>query len=76
MLIDDASSRPDFVYEDDFVAVYVDGPPHDYPERQDRDAAQQGLMEQLGWTVVRCATTTTGATSPAAGRTCSGRATR
>ncbi len=53
VLLSDASTRPDFLYEDDFVAVYVDGPPHDYPERQGRDRQQQQMMEQLGWTVVR-----------------------
>jgi ATP-dependent helicase YprA (DUF1998 family) len=53
VLIRDAESRPDFLYEDDFLAVYVDGPPHDYPERQERDEHQQQLLERLGWTVVR-----------------------
>jgi very-short-patch-repair endonuclease len=53
VLIADASSRPDFLYEQDFVAIYVDGPPHDYPERQTRDASQEALLEELGWRVVR-----------------------
>lgn len=35
------------------AAIYVDGPPHDFPARAARDAAQQTRLEDLGWTVVR-----------------------
>lgn len=52
-LIVDAHTRPDFVYGDAAVATYVDGPPHEYPDRAARDAAQQEAMEDLGWTVLR-----------------------
>ena len=46
-------TRPDFLYEDDFVAVYVDGPPHDYEDRQKRDLQLTTCMENLGYTVLR-----------------------
>ena len=52
-LIEGCNTRPDFVYGDQAVAVYVDGPPHDYPERAARDSQQVECMEDLGWTVLR-----------------------
>jgi very-short-patch-repair endonuclease len=51
VLLEDAGTRPDFIYDDDFLAVYVDGPPHDYPERQARDADKDAAMRNLGWSV-------------------------
>ncbi|MDA1166258.1 MAG: DUF1998 domain-containing protein, partial [Planctomycetota bacterium] len=45
-------TRPDFSY-DGHVAIYIDGPPHDFPERQKRDAQQTAAMEDLGITVLR-----------------------
>lgn len=51
VLIEDAGTRPDFVYDDEFLAVYVDGPPHDYPDRQQRDADKDSTMKKLGWSV-------------------------
>ncbi|HMF35240.1 MAG TPA: Zn-binding domain-containing protein, partial [Isosphaeraceae bacterium] len=33
------ATRPDFVYDKQRVAIYVDGPPHDFPDRQQRDQA-------------------------------------
>src|SRR3546814_12595372 len=32
VLIEDAGTRPDFLYNDEFVAIYVDGPHHDFPD--------------------------------------------
>ncbi|MCE5254123.1 MAG: DEAD/DEAH box helicase [Actinomycetia bacterium] len=52
-LIEVCGTRPDFLYETEQVAVYIDGPPHDFPERQERDAAQTAAMEDYGYTVVR-----------------------
>jgi very-short-patch-repair endonuclease len=51
--ISEAGTRPDFVYEHEGVAIYVDGPPHDYPERAARDADANARMRDLGYTVVR-----------------------
>ncbi|MDR1520857.1 MAG: DEAD/DEAH box helicase [Planctomycetota bacterium] len=47
-------SRPDFLYSgDNPVAVFVDGPPHDFPERQKRDAAVTDRLEAAGYLVIR-----------------------
>ena len=50
-----AGTRPDFVYTNDALVVYVDGPPHQFPERKARDRAQQTAMEDLGFVVLRFA---------------------
>ncbi len=51
--VEKCSTRPDFLYDDHQAAIYVDGPHHDYPERQDRDKTQEECMENAGWTVIR-----------------------
>lgn len=51
--IETCQTRPDFVYEDATTVIYVDGPPHTYPERQERDAAQETCLEDKGYSVVR-----------------------
>ncbi|MBI2776619.1 MAG: DEAD/DEAH box helicase [Chloroflexi bacterium] len=48
-----ANARPDFLYDDMQVAVFVDGPVHDYPDVQERDAAAQSRLEDLGFFVIR-----------------------
>ncbi len=53
VLIEECSTRPDFLYKGEQVAVYIDGPPHDYPERQQRDAEVTAVMEDYGYTVIR-----------------------
>jgi len=53
MYIEAASTRPDFLYREAHVAVYIDGPAHDTAHRTARDVAQQGALEDLGYTVVR-----------------------
>lgn len=53
-LFQDAGTRPDFFYGgDDMLAVYIDGPPHRFPDRAARDRAQQARLEDLGYLVVR-----------------------
>lgn len=52
-LIDACNTRPDFLYEKECVAIYVDGYHHLYPGRQARDQAQQECMEDCGYTVIR-----------------------
>jgi Protein of unknown function (DUF559) len=37
----------------DMLVVYVDGPPHRFPDRAARDRAQQERLESLGYLVVR-----------------------
>jgi very-short-patch-repair endonuclease len=52
-LIEACHTRPDFFYADYQTAVYVDGPPHDFPERAQRDAVKTECMEDAGYTVIR-----------------------
>ena len=47
------STRPDFVYEKQHTAIYIDGPPHDFPDRQQRDQEKTAAMEDFGITVLR-----------------------
>lgn len=51
--IAECKTRPDFFYAKEKVAVYIDGPHHEFLERQARDAVQQDFMEDLGITVLR-----------------------
>jgi len=53
--ITECGTRPDFAYVHgaNKLAVYVDGPPHDYPQRQMRDAEQDTRLLLKGWTVQR-----------------------
>jgi very-short-patch-repair endonuclease len=53
VLIEEANTRPDFLYRKPDVAIYVDGPHHLHPERQLRDVAQTTALQDLGWTVIR-----------------------
>jgi very-short-patch-repair endonuclease len=47
-------SRPDFSYTGDNPAfIYIDGPPHDYPHRQQRDLDQTATLNENGITVIR-----------------------
>ena len=47
-------TRPDFSYTGENPAfIYVDGPPHDFPERQTRDTAQNATLKAEGITVIR-----------------------
>lgn len=55
VLIEAAQTQPDFLYRDEQVAIYVDGPVHDFPERRERDRRQADWMEDLGYTVIRFA---------------------
>ena len=48
-----AGTRPDFLYDEACVAVYVDGPHHDYPERRARDRQSGAAMRDLGYLVIR-----------------------
>lgn len=51
----DLPVRPDFLYETSglTVAVYVDGPHHDFADRHARDRDQERLLDDHGYTVVR-----------------------
>lgn len=54
MLVKECSTKPDFLYEGaGSVAIYVDGPVHDFPDRQKRDVALTEAMEDRGYMVIR-----------------------
>jgi len=46
------TTKPDFIY-DSGVAIYVDGPVHDYPDRANRDQQKKTELENMGYTVLR-----------------------
>ena len=52
-LMEDCGTRPDFLYKEQQAAIYIDGPSHEYPDRQERDQQQTDCMEDTGWTVIR-----------------------
>ncbi len=52
-LFDQCQTRPDFYYHEAKAVIYIDGPPHDYPERHQRDGVQTECMENAGYVVIR-----------------------
>jgi len=53
IFIESCRTSPDFMYEEFNAAIYVDGPPHKFADRQKRDEAQTNSMEDNGYTVIR-----------------------
>jgi very-short-patch-repair endonuclease len=53
LLIESCRTRPDFFYDKEHAAIYIDGPHHVYPERQQRDVTQTESMEDVGYQVIR-----------------------
>lgn len=53
VLIESCSTRPDFLYREDAVAIYVDGPHHETPEQQLADHRVREDLENAGYSVVR-----------------------
>ncbi|MCD4784876.1 MAG: DEAD/DEAH box helicase [Candidatus Eremiobacteraeota bacterium] len=51
--IERCKTRPDFEYKRQNAVIYVDGPHHDYPDRQERDMEQVECLEDYGYTVIR-----------------------
>ncbi|NDD65320.1 MAG: DUF1998 domain-containing protein, partial [Acidobacteria bacterium] len=54
-LIESAGTRPDFLYEKESVAIYIDGPDHKHPEAQQRDRRQEEALADQGYSVIRFA---------------------
>ncbi len=54
-LVESCRTRPDFWYniENRKAAVYIDGPVHLYPQRQERDRLQEECLEDSGIRVIR-----------------------
>lgn len=53
--IEECHTVADFWYEKEATAIYIDGPWHEYPDRQARDSAIQEQLEDRGITVLRFA---------------------
>jgi hypothetical protein len=53
--IPECGTRPDFYYADNRMAVYVDGPIHEFPDRAQRDRQQEAALEAEGYWIVRFA---------------------
>jgi very-short-patch-repair endonuclease len=53
VFVEACQTRPDFFFEDYQAAIYIDGPPHNYADRQARDLQQTEAMEDYGYTVIR-----------------------
>lgn len=51
--IEDCGTRPDFLYKDEKVAIYIDGPDHDNADCRRRDIEKDECLENLGYTVIR-----------------------
>jgi very-short-patch-repair endonuclease len=51
--MENCNTRPDFLYEDEHVVIYVDGYHHLFPDRRQRDALNTECLENLGYTVLR-----------------------
>ena len=54
-LIEDANCRPDFIYERETVAIFIDGPVHEYPDVSIRDENATKRLRSIGWSVIRFA---------------------
>lgn len=54
-VIERCSAKPDFSYitNDIAAAIYVDGPPHDFPDRQTRDKISEDCLSNYGYKVIR-----------------------
>ena len=52
-LIADCKTRPDFLYQDAYAAIYIDGPKHDLPDIHQRDETITACLEDAGYTVIR-----------------------
>ena len=53
VLIESCGTRPDFAYKEAMAVIYVDGPPHEFADRQARDIAQTSRLEDEGYQVIR-----------------------
>ena len=52
-LIESCQTRADFVYGNQSVVIYIDGPDHDQPDVLAHDAEVTDCLMDLGYTVIR-----------------------
>jgi very-short-patch-repair endonuclease len=57
VMMEKCQTRPDFLYDEEMVAIYIDGPHHLFPDRHKRDVLQTECMQNSGFTVARFAHT-------------------
>jgi len=55
-LIEVCSVKPDFIYKGCNTVIYIDGPVHEYPERHQRDQAQDECLRDIGYHSIRFST--------------------
>jgi very-short-patch-repair endonuclease len=53
VFLETCKTRPDFVYDESQTVIYIDGPPHEFPERHERDVSRGECLEDRGYTVIR-----------------------
>lgn len=51
--IEECGTHPDFIYKDEFVAIYVDGPVHETEDVARVDAGVQQRLAEHGWRFIR-----------------------
>lgn len=52
-LVPECSTRPDFFYEGQGAAIYIDGHPHSHSDVQAKDAKQEACLANAGYLVIR-----------------------
>jgi very-short-patch-repair endonuclease len=52
-LVETCHTRPDFLYRDQHVAIYIDGPQHDHPDVAAQDREVNERLDDQGYTVFR-----------------------
>ena len=56
VLMEDAHTRPDFVYDEYFTAIYIDGPDHLWSQAMEKDKEAEEQLLNKGWYVIRFTT--------------------
>ena len=52
-LIESCNTKPDYLYSDKFVVIYIDGPIHDSPDQASEDKKIEKCLDDAGWHVIR-----------------------
>ncbi|MCB5263165.1 MAG: DEAD/DEAH box helicase [Candidatus Cloacimonetes bacterium] len=52
-LIEECHTRPDFIYQDKYTAIYIDGPVHDTADQRAKDKVIADSLNDLGWHIIR-----------------------
>ena len=56
VLMEDAQTRPDFVYDEHSIAIYIDGPDHLWGQTITKDKEAEQKLFEKGWSVIRFTT--------------------